>query len=202
MEKIKKASPNFKTVMLGKPRPHTAALKSLIYWSGVFHHEGLTPSYGKASYGNLSLRLKKNHNAFLITASGIRLKNKLKKKDFFEVIRTDAKAGTVHGFGRRVPSSETLLHDAIYKRRKNVQAIFHGHCGKILRRAATLGIPSTQKEEKYGTTRLVNAVCRVLKNRPFLVMKNHGFLSLGKTARAAGNLALKVRRRCFAKENL
>ncbi len=42
--------------------------------------------------------------------------------------------------------------------------------------------------------KLLGEVMKVLHNENFLVMKNHGFLSLGKTLDEAGNSALRIKR--------
>jgi len=44
----------------------------------------------------------------------------------------------VHVQGLTLPSSETFLHWFIYKKRKDVKAIFHGHNKKILEKATKL----------------------------------------------------------------
>ena len=54
----------------------------------------------------------------------------------------------------------------------------------------------TEKEEEYGTVALVQGVLDVLGENNFLIMKNHGFISLGKTMQEAGELSLKMLERC------
>ena len=190
MEKIKKAYPKFKTIFLGKTSPKDARLKRLKYWCGEFHRCGLTPCYGRGSYGNFSFRVKIGSNGFIITASGLKLKNNPKDNSFFYVADVDMDKKEVSGYGTRLPSSESLLHFAIYRKRKDVAAIFHGHCTELLKTASARGIPCTFREEPYGSPALVRSVLKILGRHKFLIMKNHGFISLGKDMDRAGRRAL------------
>ena len=190
MEKIKKAHPKFKTIFLGKTVPKDARIKKLKYWCGQFHCSGLAPCYGSGSYGNLSFRTKKSSDGFIITASGLKLKNNLKDSSFFQVTGVDTDKKEVLGYGPRPPSSESLLHFAIYRKRKDVSAIFHGHCTELLKAARGRGIPRTSREEIYGTPALVKSVLKILGRHKFVIMKNHGFLSFGKNMDDAGKRAL------------
>ena len=83
-------SNKFKTYFLGPAVYRGPKLKTLIRWCGKFDEEGLAPSYGTGSFGNLSVRLKKHGERFLITVSGMRLKRGLSAGGFFEVVRTDS----------------------------------------------------------------------------------------------------------------
>ena len=187
-----KHPPKFKTLFLKKTAPADPRLQALAYWCRVFHESGLAPSYGFGSHGNLSFRLGPGENKFIITVSAIRLKNKMTRRCFFKVTGVDIKKNSVSGMGVRRPSSESLLHDAIYKKRKDVNAVFHGHCADILKWAPRLGIPETCAEEPYGTPALAESVCRILDGHEFLIIKNHGFISLGKDLRQAGRRALRI----------
>jgi ribulose-5-phosphate 4-epimerase/fuculose-1-phosphate aldolase len=92
-----------------------------------------------------------------------------------------------------------MLHGAIYKKRKNAGAVFHGHCREILSYGRRMNIRETEKEEPYGTRRLVAGVLKILGKQKFLIMKNHGFVSLGRSMKTAGSLALAVREACREK---
>ena len=190
MEKITKAAPKFKTVFLGKTPPGNAKLKKLKYWCMAFHRYDLAPCYGSGSYGNLSFRVGKGSDEFIITASGLRLKRNLRNKDFFRVTLVDMKKKTVSGYGTRQPSSESMLHSAIYQKRKDVSAVFHGHSPELLKKSHASGIPQTRKEEPYGTMALVKGVIKILGKHRFIIMKNHGFISLGKSLDTAGKQAI------------
>ncbi|MBI2095329.1 MAG: class II aldolase/adducin family protein [Candidatus Omnitrophica bacterium] len=184
--------PKFKTTFLKRRAPDDPRLEALKSWCGVFHRSGLAPSYGLGSHGNLSFRVKPGGNRFIITASAIRLKNRLTRRCFFEVNRADLRTNTVSGAGVRRPSSESLMHEAIYRKRRDIHAIFHGHCPQILARAARLGIPETPEELPYGTAALAESVSAALAGGFFAVMKNHGFVCLGKDLDDAGARAVEM----------
>lgn len=194
MEAVTKAVPKFKICFLGRTIRQRRQLPQLKEWCRLFHENGLVPSYGRGSYGNLSFRCVRGKNEFIVTTSALELKDKLSQRHFFEVKSVDTKKKLVSGYGQRPPSSETQLHKAIYCARRDVNAIFHGHSAAILSAAKKLRIPGTRREEPYGTLRLVNGVLRVLEKHSFIVMKNHGFISMGQTMAEAGRAALKIQK--------
>jgi len=182
----------FKTEMIGKEIPDDQRLEELKSWCKLFHDNGLAPLYEGGSYGNLSFRIKKGSNSFIITASNSSLGESVSNDCFAIVENVDLEKGIVYAKGIRKPSSEAMLHYAIYNKRKDINAVFHGHCKKISLNPEKLGIPITKQEEPYGTKELVNRVLEILDNEFFLEMKNHGFLALGKTMEQAGELALRI----------
>ncbi len=185
----------FKTEMIGKDLPCDPRLEKLKYWCKIFHEKGLAPPYKNGSYGNLSFRLK-DGNAFIVTASHTSLADCTTNDKFVKVSHVDLAKGVVYATGSRKPSSESMLHYAIYDARPDIQAIFHGHCEKISKNAEKLGIPITHKEEPYGTINLVKRVLEILDDSYFLEMRNHGFLSFGKSLDQAGNRALEFLEKC------
>ena len=187
----------FKVVFLGGSPPDDPMLEELKHWCGEFSRHGLAPRCKGGSCGNLSFRINKNSNAFVITASGTRLSGRAGRDSFVMVPGVDFKERIVYAYGAKEPSSESMLHSAIYKKRKDVNAVFHGHCQRILSTAASKGISETKKEEPYGTSALVKRVMDVLGRKKFIVMKGHGFLSLGRTMEDAGGNTFKIYRACF-----
>lgn len=191
-----KAKPKFSTEFLGETFETDLRLDQIINWCNQFHSHGLAPSYGEGSFGNLSYRVNAGSKDFIITGSALELKEHLTKDEFVKVVAVDSNNLRIQAFGKRVPSSETMLHAAIYEARPEVNAIFHGHCEIVLKNAEQAGIQTTEKEEEYGTNSLVSSVLSILMNRYFLVMKGHGFLSLGKSLEEAGEAAINVLGRC------
>ena len=182
--------------MLKKEAPQDERLKELKYWCKTFHEKDLAPAYEGGSYGNLSFRVAEHKDKFIITASKNSLENFASDDSFVTVSCVDLKNGIVRAFGNKEPSSEAMLHYAIYKQRPDLNAIFHGHCKQISSNIKRLGITETKKEESYGTLKLVNRVLDVLGEEPFLEMKNHGFISLGKTIQEAGEQTLRIFKEC------
>ena len=188
---------SFTTTFTDNLPPVDPALEELKVWCRKFHEQGLTPSYEGSSLGNLSFRPEKGKDSFIITASQLELKDNLTADAFVRVHDCDSDRGIVHASGMREPSSESMLHFEIYKSRKDVGAIFHGHCAPILEKAEEMELAVTRREEAFGSAALVRRVLEILEDHTFIVMKNHGFLALGEDMESAGRLALRVHGECL-----
>lgn len=186
----------FVTTLVGIKAPTDTRTGELQYWCGAFHGHGLAPPYKDGSFGNLGFRRKAGANAFIITTSKTGL-GALTTNNFSEVLYVDLGRGIVYASGVREPSSESMVHYAIYRERPDVGAVFHGHSPEILASANALGVPETEREMPYGTLGLVEEVLKVLNRENFLIMKNHGFLSLGETMQEAGELAMRMHRQAI-----
>jgi len=182
----------FKTEFIDNTIPNDPRLEELKYWCHQFQKRNLTPLYKERSLGNLSFRIKDKHDAFIITAAALALKDDLTDDSFVTVRSYDPAKGIIFASGTKEPSSESVLHFSIYSKRKNVNAVFHGHSGRIIYSSDDLELVSTKQFEQYGSIELVRSVLDVLGNELFLVMKKHGFLSLGKNMEEAGTHAMKV----------
>ena len=182
----------FETVFLGSQIPKDERLIQIKHWAKIFAERNLAPSDETGSAGNLSFRLRKGENQFIITGTKIELKNSLGDECFVTVSDCNIEKGIVYATGTREPSSESRLHHAIYKQRPHVMAVFHGHCQEILDAAEKLRIPATMKFEEYGTIELINSVTEILKKESFIIMRDHGFLSIAGTIAEAGYLTLRV----------
>jgi len=172
--------------------PRNAKIDELKEWSERFQRNGLTPEFEGNYTGNLSFRSKKG---FVITASGLKSKENLSNDCFVYVKTYDEQSNTVYIEGRRQPSSEAVMHFLIYKTRKEVNAVFHGHNDAIIMNAEKLGFPVTEKEHEPGTTELAKEALKFLGDKNLIVLKNHGFVSLGRTMKEAGELALATLKR-------
>lgn len=186
----------FRTEIVSKAIPKDPRIEELKYWCREFHRYNLTPLHESGSCGNLSFRLENGKDQFIITGSRIGLKDALPDNCFVKVSSVDLETGIVSAHGTREPSSESMLHFAIYRQRKDVNAMFHGHSQEILSCVNKLRIPETKQEEPYGSIKLVQSVLEVLDNKSFLTIKKHGFISLGRTMKKAGELTLQIYREC------
>ncbi len=186
----------FKVEFVSRDVPDDDRVGQLRAWCVRFNQSGLTPKLEDTgrSLGNLSFRLQPDRPAFVITASTLSSKEELVPGDFVRVLRSDRLRAVVVASGTRDPSSESMMHYEIYKQREDIGAIFHGHDREVTAYASLLDLPVTTKEEPPGTPQLLAEVMKIIDAGDFLVMKNHGFLSLGKTMDEAGNLALEVKR--------
>jgi len=189
----------FVTEMVGMKVPSDKRIDRLIYWCGIFDKKGLAPPYDGGSYGNLSFRLKPGRGNFVITAAQSGLADSTSLDRFVEVNEVDFDRGVVKASGARNPSSESMVHAAIYNHRPEVNAIFHGHCKAISENAERLGIPITKQEAPYGTLALVDRVLEII-NTPntdgMMEMRNHGFISLGINLDDAGKRVLRTLNQC------
>jgi len=186
----------FTTEFIDKLAPQDFRINELIKWCQSFYESNLAPMADGCSAGNLSFRLKAGRNNFIITGAGLKAKEDLTCQHFVKVLDCDFKKKTILAEGLIEPSSETMLHFALYQKRPEVNAIFHGHCREILAQAKKLNIPQTKKEAPYGTIELVNQALLILANNNFLVLKNHGFIALGRDMTSAGQLALAFQNKC------
>ena len=180
----------FQTVFKDKNTIKNKNISTLIKWCNKFAELGLSPKLIGGFGGNLSYRTAKG---FIITASGVNLKN-LSENDFVEVIEADILLKKVAVNGTKLPSSESLLHYFVYSQRPEINAVFHGHDENVLQKCKQLKLPITKQEQPYGSVELIEEVGKILRNYFYVVLKNHGFLSLGETVDKAGNLALQIHR--------
>jgi len=185
----------FKTEYINHTIPHDHRIEELKYWCHTFQDMNLTPLYENRSLGNLSFRLHEYDDAFIITASALALKEGLQDDAFVMVHSYDMQRGIVFASGAREPSMESMLHFGVYQARKDVNAVFHGHSGRILHTADALRLPTTEKFEDHGSVQLVDSVLAILRDHTFVVMKDHGFLSLGANMAEAGRMAIELHER-------
>ena len=179
----------FTSTFVSKNLPNDPRIKELKKWCGEFQKHKLTPEFEGNYTGNLSFRSKEG---FIITASGLRSKQNLTDECFVFVKRYEEQSNTFFVDGKNQPSSETLMHYLIYRNHKDINVIFHGHNNSILSKAEKLGIPTTRKKHYPGTKELAKEVLNIIGENRLIVLKNHGFLSLGKTMQEAGELALNT----------
>ncbi|MCW4022491.1 MAG: class II aldolase/adducin family protein [Candidatus Bathyarchaeota archaeon] len=179
----------FDTIFVSAKIPENKKMGELTKWCELFQTLGLTPDFEGKCTGNLSFR---SNDGFVITASGLETKENLCGDCFVHVKYFDEQNNTVFVEGKRSPSSEAMMHFLIYHERKDVRAIFHGHNSSILMNANKLGLPVTEIEQDFGSIELAKEALKALGESNFVVLRNHGFVSVGKTMEEAGKLALSV----------
>jgi L-fuculose-phosphate aldolase len=171
----------FRTVFF---RPDPPRNDELLEWCRRWAVAGFI---GKAM-GNLSAR---HETGFLITPTSSD-PAKLTPEDLVHVMSAEYAPPTLTIAGRHEPSSESLMHAAIYAARPAIGAVFHGHSNAILDAAGRLGLPVTQRERPYGTPAMADAVLDVLSGHAVVVMRNHGFVALARTMTEANAAVEKV----------
>jgi L-fuculose-phosphate aldolase len=156
--------------------------------------QGLSP--GRS--GNVSARRKKG---MLITPSGM---------EYQSFTPSDIVLLTENGKlarGQRKPSSEHLLHRAIYLARPDVLAIVHSHSLNATALAcAEMSIPAFHymvamaggsdiplaPYATFGTEELAEAAAEALSQRNACLLAHHGQIAVGESLEAALDLALEV----------
>ncbi len=185
---------------------HHPDLAELARWCETFDQHGLTPIEGGASAGNLSFRTTRG---FVITPTRSRLKAGLQRDHFLEVVRVeilDHHNFRVHYLGGlqppveggRIPSSDTLMHHLIYCARPDAHAVFHGHDAIVLARQGLLGVPVTGRETLFGTVEDARQTVAQLGHDDYIIRREHGFVSVGRTMQHAGELAVEIHRQALA----
>ncbi|MFC1738436.1 class II aldolase/adducin family protein [Planctomycetota bacterium] len=175
----------FKTVFIQKNILDNPEISELISWCTEFNKMGFTPGHN-GSFGNLSFRTE---TGFIISCSRADF-SKIAVEDFTEVTGIDISKKEVYVNGLKKPSSESFMHNEIYDRRDDVNAVFHGHCDDFLQYGDKLGLAITEKEQPAGTIELMTEVIKVLKDNNFILIRNHGFICLGDSMPSAGELAV------------
>jgi ribulose-5-phosphate 4-epimerase/fuculose-1-phosphate aldolase len=177
MEEIKK----FKTEFVSDDLPDEKEIKDLIQWFNQFHKNNLRP--------NLSFRIE---DGFVITADGLEANGNLSNDSLVGVINYDVYKNVFYIEGKKEPSIESVMHFLIYNTRDEINAIFNGHHDLILKNAEKIKLPVTKNEQSPGSMELANEVLDILGNNNFVVIRNHGFVSLGRNMKEAGELAIKI----------
>jgi len=189
---MKEGKIRFNITFVSDEIPIDPRIDELKEWCERFQKGGLTPEFEGNYTGNLSFRSKEG---FVITASGLKNKQNLSNDCFVYVKSYDEQSNTVYIEGRRQPSSEAVMHYLIYKTRREVNAVFHGHNKAIVLNAEKLEFPVTEREHEPGTTALAKEALKALDNKNLVVLKNHGFVSVGNTMKEAGELAFATLKR-------
>jgi len=177
----------FKTEFISKIPPHNEKIFDAIYWANLISEKGMAPFNNAGSAGNLSFRLE-NSEHFIITATASDLGLLIDNHYFVEVSDCDLSQKIVKAKGIHEASSESMMHFFIYKNRKDVNAIIHGHWPEKLSLLQNGKYPCTQNEAPYGTTQLISELNNILADNNFIILKNHGFLAMGKSLKDAGKL--------------
>jgi L-fuculose-phosphate aldolase len=155
-------------------------------------HQGLV----RGTSGNISAKIP-GTDTFLITPSGASMEN-LEPE---ELVLADLLGNKIRG--ETSVSLETPMHAAIYRARKDVQAVVHTHAPtatafgiakkEILPLQIELfmllpnGVPVVPFKAP-GSKALADAVQKKIANHDALILENHGIVTVGSTIEAACSL--------------
>ncbi len=177
----------FETIFRDQRTPeYSDSISGLRKWCRRLANFDSTPRNDYGFPGNGSYRTE---GGFVITAAEANLAI-LSEDDFVEVEYVDIEKERVFVKGFKKPSSESFIHNAIYHQRPQVNVIFHGHSDLLLANYRTLRLPSTKTEQPYGTIALMLEVLEALGDNNILIIKNHGFITLGGTIDEVGLLII------------
>jgi ribulose-5-phosphate 4-epimerase/fuculose-1-phosphate aldolase len=156
------------------------------------HDNGLV----RGTSGNISAKIP-GTDAFLIKPSGAQMK--ILKPE--ELVLVDLKGNKVRGSMK--VSLETPIHAAIYRWRRDVQAVVHTHAPTTtafgIARTEILplqveifmllpnGVPVVPFKPP-GSKALAEAVQKKIKDYDAVILENHGIVTVGSTIEAACNL--------------
>ena len=169
----------FETVFIRRQSPTDDRTVELLAWCQKWGQAGWIAK----AVGNLSFRTA---DGFIITPTGTDPAT-LTTGDFVEVLGVDEKQVRVAGM--REPSSECRMHAGIYAARPDVNAVFHGHYAPVL---CATGVAITANAVSYGTPAVATETVQALGTGNFVVIRNHGFVAVGPSMRAAHATAAEV----------
>jgi L-fuculose-phosphate aldolase len=157
----------FKTVHEAPETVNDPRIAELIRVGKLLADKGFCPE----NSGNMSFRAAKG---FVITAAGSKL-GELTSNDFVLVKKVDLARKAVFCAGKVQPSSEAMMHQMIYDARHDIDVILHAHALDLK------GAAVTEKEYPYGTFEFARSAAQALEKHDLVILKGHGFVSVGKT---------------------
>lgn len=187
MEKYRGVKFNYRQI--GDSFPTDRRLAALNRWAYLFSQLGLTPTHADGAYGNQSFRT--GPASFVITRSGMTPTEQLAAENYSHIAGFEPATSTFLTEGAAIPSSESPLHNALYKALPDINAILHGHSQLLNSFAAALDIPVTRRFFPYGTAELAESAVELMDGTlRFFILKDHGFVALGEDIDGAGKLTL------------
>jgi len=148
--------------------------------------------YQGLGYGNISQRLVRGQQAFLISGTQTGHLPRLNRQDFAIIEAASPRQNSIKSTGPSRPSSEALTHASVYLQDVQAQAVIHVHCPVIWRNTIHLHLPYTDADVDYGSVEMAEAVAHLfaigrLKTLPLFSMLGHedGIIAFGKNISSA-----------------
>lgn len=149
--------------------PEVSKLKKIIKLNDVrtkLYIIGLIGVYENGiGFGNVSVRLKRHSNEFLISGTATGGKSTLDiEKDYCLVTGFDIERNCVESCGLIQASSESMTHGAVYQSCPKANCVIHIHSKEIFEGMIRDKYPATPKEAAYGTPAIATAITRCVKD--------------------------------------
>lgn len=136
-------------------------LKELNSWRSKLYGKKLIGAYEDGTgFGNMSIRLKRNH--FIITGTATGKLQKLNARHYTTVTEFNLDKNRVTCIGPLKASSESLTHAMIYYCHANVQAVVHVHHFQLWKKLLNR-VPTTKATVAYGTIDMAKEVRRLFE---------------------------------------
>ncbi len=168
---------NFKTIIREEEAPNLPQAKEVMRWCVILNN--MTLLHG--TRGEISFRTPQS---FAITANDARLSS-LKPNQVVEILEYNQTENALYVRGLAEPSQESLLHHVIYRKRPDVNAIFHIFDSTMLNAHFDLDIPVISR---YSPDEILKALG---KQEDAIAIKGNGLLFLGPSLKDAGNLIVQ-----------
>ncbi len=183
----------------------TAEVKDLAAWRRILFLLGLIGQdptrYGGFGFGNISRRTPEAERGFIVSGSQTGHLPELDGRHWAVVSDWDIAGNRVTAHGPVRPSSESLVHAALYDQRPAIGAVIHVHSPLIWRRGLRDGRPATPPEAAHGTVAMAAAAGDLLRRSDpgasgLFVMAGHedGVIAFGDHLTAAGLLLVETLR--------
>ena len=150
-----------------------------------------------ANAGNLSIRYR---DGLIITASGSNLGN-FEENELIFVKKCRVEDELVLYHGPIKPSSESIMHWLIYKKRPEAAAVIHAHDEFATCSGLLVGeIEESNREELYGSIELANMAIEMFSRaEKIFVLKKHGYIAVGPDLDSTSDLVVDTHLRLLKK---
>ena len=148
----------------------------------------MTPANG----GNVSIRMP---GGFAVTTAGCNL-GLIEEQEIALVTSCSLEQERVVYAGAHEPSSEAMLHWLILQGHPDAGAVVHAH-DEVATAVDLSGIlPESDREEPYGTVALARRALETFeKGGEIIVLKNHGYVAIGRDLDRATATVVEMHRR-------
>ena len=176
--------------------------QKLIDAGRVLYSEGL----GDYVAGHISLRLPDNPGRFLMKPAGIGIE----EMNQSNIIIVDLDGQKIEGVSNR--HNEVFIHSEVLRARPEVNSVVHAHpihtvafssLGRELRAVGNDGtvfhggVPVfSETTDLITTSERGKAVAHTLKDRPALILRNHGIVATGASVQESVWMSLKLEKAC------